>query len=128
MQELTCIHHDDEVGTASPWAPGWDAISSLGTVGAVVAALVIWRLDIRRQRRTEAARVSARARSISGFDNNALVIVANRAASPAYDVIVERIDSDAEPLRFALLAPDEEERFATSGDMLKPGQLDSLTQ
>lgn len=124
------------IAPESPWTFGWGALEAIGTAAAAIAAIVIWRADVSRQRRANAAQVTGRvewvgeAPNLTGSSRSretvARIVVANDSEAPAYNVRVSRIDGQAQPLFYGLIRAGEREENTASGGMLKQGRVDDV--
>jgi hypothetical protein len=111
----------------------WGAVEAAGTIAAACLAVFIWRADIARQRRMEAARVTARIErgetrvtSMRISIPYTSVVVSNGSGTPMFDVVVTRTDCDAQPLMFGLIRSGQSESANAAEAMLLPGQIDNV--
>ncbi len=117
------------------WETFWAGVEATGTLVAAAAVIVFWRADRRHHDRAEARRVVAAisdAYSLSPEDRAALpggvdehgayLIVRNLAGAPIFDVYVEAVDAEAEPLHRDVLMPSDRAIVPTASALLAPGR------
>jgi len=88
-------------------------------------ALVIWVADSVGRMRTRARAVVA---SVDAVEWGAEATIVNRADLPAYDVVMERDDGQAEPFRLPILYPGAKVHIEAAEDFLAPGYANDRRQ